>query len=296
LRHFVPQKSRLSGSLCSLRGKKSPVRRFFEVSRAKRNKLLALLLGLASFLWGATLEELSGPEAAAKLRAGKTLTEVQLKKPVPRLAPSHAAFRSLLDENMETLAPGILVEGLLRYEKPEGAGSSWTKAERSALFNGTMALSSLEGVQYYSASRKTMRTFYEYSRVIESPDSRRALPDPFYPEPPALLTLYARQKDLTFGENVYRYDYRAGEDFLAFVQENLTAMNAGIIPAVGKNKLRSVVAVIDAEDSLLVYVASLAKAAAIPGMGERIGSSFTSRVEAILKWFVGRADRAFGGG
>ncbi|MDR1635893.1 MAG: hypothetical protein LBR93_01015 [Treponema sp.] len=256
---------------------------------------LALLLGLASSLWGATLEELSGPEAAAELRAGKTLTGAQLKKPVPSLAPLHAGFRSLLDENMKALEPGILVEGLIRYKKPDGAEPSWTAAERNAVFNGVLALSSLEGVQYYSASRKTMRTFYEYSRVIEGPDSKRALPDPFYPDPPALLTLYARQKDLTFGENVYRYDYRAGEDFLAFVQENLTTMNAGIIPAVGKNKLRSVVAVIDAEDSLLVYVASLAKAAAIPGMGERIGSSFTNRVEAILKWFTGRADRAFGG-
>jgi hypothetical protein len=256
---------------------------------------LVLLLGLASSLWGVTLEELSGPEAAAKLRAGETLAEVQFKKPVPRLAPLHAAFRSLLDENMEALAPGILVEGLVRYEKPDKAQHSWTAAERGAIFNGVIALSSLEGIQYYSASRKTMRTFYESSRVIESPDSKQVLPDPFYPDPPARLTLYARQKDLTFGENIYRYDYRAGGDFLVFVQENLTPMNAGIIPAVGKNKLRSLVVVIDTEDSLLVYVASLAKAAAIPGMGERIGASFTNRVEAILKWFAGRADRAFAG-
>jgi hypothetical protein len=39
-RYFVPQKSRLSGSLRSLRGKKSPVSRFFGILRAKRNKLL----------------------------------------------------------------------------------------------------------------------------------------------------------------------------------------------------------------------------------------------------------------
>jgi hypothetical protein len=71
-------------------------------------------------------------------------------------------------------------------------------------------------------------------------------------------------------------------------------MNAGIIPAVGKNKLRSLVAVIDAGDSLLVYAASMARAVTIPGMGERIGSSFTNRAEAILKWFAGRADRVFG--
>jgi hypothetical protein len=256
---------------------------------------LALLLGLASSLWGATLEELSGPEVAAKLRAGEILAEAQFKKPIPRLAPLHGGLRSLLAENLKTLEPGILVEALVRYEKPENAARpSWTTAERNALLNETMALSSLEGIRYYSASRKTMRTFYESSRVIDGPEGKQVLPDPFYPEPPALLSLYARQKDLTFGENVYRYDYRAGEDFLVFLQENLTPMKAGIIPALGKNKLRSLVAVIDAEDSLLVYMASLAKAAASPGMGERIGSSFTNRAEAILKWFAGRADRAFG--
>jgi hypothetical protein len=37
----APQKSRLTGVLRSLQGKKAPVRRFLEVLRAKRNKLLA---------------------------------------------------------------------------------------------------------------------------------------------------------------------------------------------------------------------------------------------------------------
>ena len=28
-------------------------------------------------------------------------------------------------------------------------------------------------------------------------------------------------------------------------------------------------------------------------MGERIGNSFTNRAEAVLKWFVGKADGVF---
>ncbi|MDR0655820.1 MAG: hypothetical protein LBG22_05845, partial [Treponema sp.] len=39
-RHFVPQKPRLTGCFGSLQSKKSPDRRFLEVLRAKRNKLL----------------------------------------------------------------------------------------------------------------------------------------------------------------------------------------------------------------------------------------------------------------
>jgi hypothetical protein len=63
---------------------------------------------------------------------------------------------------------------------------------------------------------------------------------------------------------------------------------------VGKRKLRSVVAVVDAGDHLLVYAASMAAAASLPGLGERIGNSFTNRAAAVLKWFSLRADRAFG--
>jgi hypothetical protein len=138
-----------------------------------------------------------------------------------------------------------------------------------------------------------MRTFYETSSVIDSPDTKRPLADPLYGSPPAELTIYARQKDLTFGDNIYQYRYYARPDSLVFVQENLTGLNAGPIPVVGKNKLRSVVAVMDAGEYLLVYVASMARAASFPGMNERAGRSFSTRTEAVLAWFSGRADRAF---
>jgi hypothetical protein len=188
-----------------------------------------------------------------------------------------------------------LVESLYRYEKPAGAEmSGWTEEERVRLYNEAAALSSLAGIQYYSASRKTMRTFYEYSRVIDGPDTKGVLPDPVFSVIPGERRVYARQKDLTFGDNIYRYDYLAAGDSLILVQQNLTAMNAGIIPAVKKNNLRSVVAVIDAGDSLLVYAASMAKALSLPGLGERIGNSFTNRTAAMLKWFSGRADKDFG--
>jgi hypothetical protein len=62
---------------------------------------------------------------------------------------------------------------------------------------------------------------------------------------------------------------------------------------VGKDRLRSLVAVIDAGDSLLIYAASLARVAAVPGLGDRIGNSFTNRAQAILGWFRDRADGAF---
>lgn len=260
-----------------------------------KNTIFMALLTAAVFspLAAASLEDLTGPERAAELAAGEIITEVQLKDPRPILIPRHPELRRMIDEIMKTLEPGLFVESLYRYEKPAGTSGGWTDEERTLLYNEALALSSLAGIQYYSASRKTMRTFYEYSRVIDGADTKKALPDPVFSEVPRELRLYARQKDLTFGDNIYRYDYLTAEDSFIFVQQNLTVMAAGIIPAVGKNKLRSVVAVIDAGDSLLFYAASMAKTVSLPGMGDRIGNSFTNRAEAILKWFSGQADKVF---
>jgi hypothetical protein len=256
-------------------------------------RLLAVLF-LAPVLAGAlSLEELAGPETAAELRAGKTLSRVQLRDSSPSLAPRHGELRALLEAALAELGTGIMAEALTRYEKPPSASRpAWSGAERAALFNSVLAISSLEGIQYYSASRGTMRTFYEYSRVIDSPDTRREIPDPRHVEP-LDLSLYARQRDLTFGDNIYEYRYHSGPDSLIFVQRNLTALKKGIITAVGRDKLRSLVAVIDAGDSILVYAVSLARAAALPGLGNRIGNSFTNRAQAILDWFISRADGAF---
>jgi hypothetical protein len=252
----------------------------------------------AAPLFSLSLEDLVGSDRATILRtSAEPLFKVQLKNPQPVLLPRHAALQSLATEIQRNLEPTILVETLSLYRKPGASadnGAAWTETERAELFNQALALSTLSGIQYYSASRGVMRTFYESSRVIEGPDKKQPLPDPSYVSPPAQLTLFAKQKDLTFGDNIYQYEYRSYPDAFVFIQQNLTSMTAGIIPAVGKNKLRTIMAVIDSGEVLLIYAASMAKAVSLPGMDERIGNSFTNRAAAILKWFTGRADTALG--
>lgn len=230
--------------------------------------------------------------AAARLLRGETLLSLQTKNPKPSFAPANGFVKDKVSSLITKLDPGFFIESLSLYKKPSSPGA-WTEAERIALFNEVLALSSLKGLTYYSPSRAQTRVFYETSSVVSGSDGKTALPDPSYTAPPSELTLYARQKDLSFGDNVYRYDYYFRTDALVFVQENITAMNYGIIPAVGKSKLRSMIAVVDSGEYLVVYIASMARAAAVPGMGDRVGKSFSSRAEAMLSWFSGRADRAF---
>ena len=256
-----------------------------------------LIFAVTGRLFSASLEELIEPGYAAQLRSGgASVTGTQLKNPALKLLPRHDELRQFVAGVMDALGPSLAVETLCLYRKPAsspGFSDNWSDASRANLFNQALALSTLTGIQYYSASRKTMRIFYESSLVIDGPETKKPLPDPVYEQPPESLSLYARQKDLTFGDNIYRYDFKMTRDAFFFIQENITALNYGIIPAVGKNKLRSVMAVIDCGDSLLIYAVSMAKAASVPGMGDRIGNSFGNRAEAVLKWFTGRADGVF---
>jgi hypothetical protein len=257
--------------------------------------ILAGFLLSGGGLFAGSLGELLDSGLAEVLKTGERPLEIQFGKPLPLLVPGHEGVKGAVEAIRAGLEPGIMVETLRLYVKPEAADkTAWTEAERISLYNEALALSTLAGLEYYSPSRNAMRVFYETSSVIDGPSSKKALADPVCGAPlPAELTVYARQKDLTFGDNIYRYDYRVMPGAFMFVQENLTTMTAGIIPAVRKNKLRSAVAVIDAGEYILVYAVSMAKAASFPGIRDRIGNSFSSRAEAILTWFAAQADKAF---
>ncbi|MDR0464475.1 MAG: hypothetical protein LBG94_05080 [Treponema sp.] len=231
---------------------------------------------------------------AAQLRASsEIITETQLRNPAPRLMPDNSELRQFINTVQNTLSPGIMVEALFLYEKPgqfHTSANFWDNGQKTGVFNQITAISSLSGIQYFSASRDTIRTFYESSVVIDGPNSRNALPDPVFYQIPAAFSLFARQKDLTFGDNVYRYDYVSSTDIIYFSQENVTSLTYGIIPAIGRGNLRSVVAIIDCGDSLLIYALSMARAATLPGMGDRISASFSNRAGAVLGWLVNRLD------
>ncbi|MDR2897644.1 MAG: hypothetical protein LBU99_02435 [Spirochaetaceae bacterium] len=244
--------------------------------------------------YGADLESLIGAERRDILLNGRSIAETQLKKPAPLLVPNLTEVQNLIQSVQDSFEPNIMVESLYLYKKPAKASKSgWTEAERTAVYNRLLGLSSLKGIQYYSSSRKTMRTFYETSTIIDDPEGKIPLSDPRYQIPPKEVILYARQKDLTFGDNIYKYTYLTEREYMIFIQENLTAMNAGIIPAIGKNKLHSTAVIIDAGEQFLIYMVSMADTAVLPGISKRVSSSFSTRADAIVQWLIDQLDRAF---
>jgi hypothetical protein len=249
------------------------------------------------FVFSVPLENLVSSSTAVRLRSGgEPIFETQLRNPAPVLLPRDNDLRRITDGIINSLEPNVLVEALYLYTKPASvavASEGWTAEQRTGVFNQLMAVSSMTGLQYYSASRRAMRTFYEYSYLVDGPDSRNRITDPVFTSVPAALTLYARQKDLTFGDNVYRYNYTAARDAVYFTQDNITALTIALIPVINRGNLKTVMAVIDCGDTILIYAVSMAKALSVPGIGDRIGNSFSNRAQAVLNWFSGRLNNTF---
>ncbi|WP_461257707.1 DUF6675 family protein [Treponema sp. R80B11-R83G3] len=254
---------------------------------------LIYIFSLAVSAFSIPLENIITNDQIARILSSDhyQLFSAQLTNPYPSLMPNYGDIHKSVMGIMNTLKPNILVEALYLYRKPAKSKTDsavWDEKQKITVFNQITAISTLTGIQYYSSSRRAMRTFYEYSSIIDSPATKKPLSDPVFTQIPASLTVFARQKDLTFGDNIYRYDYENRRDAVFFTQENITSLNYGIIPVIGKGNLRSVMAVFDGGDTILIYVASMAKAASIPGFSDKISSSFTNRAQAIIQWFSDR--------
>jgi hypothetical protein len=254
---------------------------------------LLLFRGSSGFLFSLSLGELLEEDVAGRLIAEGEVTrdgnDAELN-----ITPRYEPLTHLLRQNREALRPNVIMESLYLYTKPSAANREvWTAQERGAVYNETLALSKLAGLEYFSRRRNRMHILYESSRIVDKTDMKRTLPDPVYETPPSRLELTARQKDTTFGDNVYLFTYTADEAAFIVTQENVSTIMLAIVPVIGKNNLHSVVALIDAGPYLLIYSVSLARVILLPGIRDRMYTSIGNRTAALLTWFSRRADIAY---
>ena len=150
---------------------------------------------------------------------------------------------------LQKMEPKIGVEALfLLRESIDGE----TEAERDlALYNIFRSVSTMEGIEYYSASRERMRIFYIESYAVRSPDDREPLPDPVVSEVPPEERIYVYQEDSSFGKNVYSVKYVRRENAYLMSMTNLTRMYYGILPVVAPENLEIHLTVVETEEGYL---------------------------------------------
>jgi hypothetical protein len=254
-----------------------------------------LLLAIGATLAAASPLATLVPDAArrAELLAGEDLRSSATGKASYELAlaPRHplAAAQALA---IRSEAGDVAVEALFFLPRPSGSPRD-EASELAAAYHILRSVSTLEGIEYWSASRERMRLFYEESWRISGPSDPSRLPDaPPFPAP-AFDRIWAWQRDLSFSGNIYEIDYSVSADpaaggAIVMRSTNVTGMSYGILPVVGPRRLVVRVLVIPVDEGYLFWAVSSAKAAAIPGMRGKLEDSFGNRAAALYRWFTAR--------
>jgi hypothetical protein len=200
----------------------------------------------------------------------------------PLFMPSFPEAPRVLS-TLTQVKPNLLVEA--RYFLPRREPDD-PKKEILGISGIFRAISSLAGIEYWSASRKKMWPFYKESYVVDSPETARRLPDPLVEGLPARDKAFAFQDDTTFGGNFYEYEFLSDGRSFALLGTNLSVLRYAFVPLIGKNKLRTLVLVLPLKEGILVYGLSAASAFLLPGMEARTLESLSNRADALFAWFA----------
>ena len=129
-----------------------------------------------------------------------------------------------------------------------------------------------------------MRTLYEESYVIASPEDKTKVRDPVEGSADG-LSLYAIQKDLTFGRYIYKYDYKENKNEVLTICSNYETIRFVGIPIIQPGDLIISIEIVDLGDSMVLYALVESDVASVSLIENKLKKSFAARVEALSIWF-----------
>lgn len=202
----------------------------------------------------------------------------------PVLMPAIVERQELLD-SVRRLRFTTGVELLRLYEGTEDFS---TPEAHRRIYNVLRAVSSMKGIEYYSASRKKMRTLFAESYAIADPQTPSPQPDPVVDRIPSDTIVYMFQEDLTFGKNLYRSRLRYTGEYFLVETTNLTTMRYLLMPMVQPEASYTLTVLVPVGNRILFYGASGARTLRLLGLERSKEESFYNRLQALYGWFAGR--------
>jgi hypothetical protein len=154
-----------------------------------------------------------------------------------------------------------------------------------SLYNTLRSISTLQGIEYYSASRERMRLLFEESWTISGPQDRKRIEDPLVREIPDEDTIYIHQKDLTFGTNRYRVEYLHNSGTISMDIVNITTMRYSIFPLVGEENMSMRLLVVPVAEGIVFYGLNTVDMLDLAIFHKKMEDSFTNRMIALIDWF-----------
>jgi len=237
-----------------------------------------------------TIDTLLAPELLERLSLEGELRN-SLSDASPLQLIPEIPLRPEIEEQINELGLSVGTEVLIRYRNE--AIDFDAESSRLKIYNILRSISTMEGIKYYSASRKRMRTLFAQSYAIDGPDKQERVPDPFVEEIPDYSRLYIFQKDLTFGANVYRSEYRYSGQYFLLTTRNTTTMRYFLLPVVKPECSVTHILLIPAGMEILFYGATGARGASFFGLERTREDSFYNRLKAIYGWFTERIEDSF---
>lgn len=161
------------------------------------------------------------------------------------------------------------------------------------LYNLMNRVSTLEGIEYYSASRERMRTLFAEAYRVDEVGSKEALDDVSFTQIPPFQEQILFQEDLTFGKNYVTTSFTYREGRFMMQVRNETTMWYYVLPLVKSERFRMNMLIIPDGKTLYFYGASSVDSASLFGIEKSKKDSFYNRIKAMYSWFADTIEKEY---
>jgi hypothetical protein len=191
--------------------------------------------------------------------------------------------RSGMQEAISTMKPnaGVEIQKLIVLSNPGCKDAACILA----MYNRIRAISTLKGIEYYSATRKRMRIFYEDAYVIDSETDTKRKSDPIVSEIPEKSRLLCFLSDSSFGQYICSIDYEKSASSISMRMRNLTQIWYLFIPIINPGNMQSYILLTPIDAGILFYGFSCIKGDDPMGIGQSRADSIYNRLIALFNWF-----------
>ena len=207
------------------------------------------------------------------------------------LAPSLDGISIITDHiKAASKETNLIIEALVFLPNSSPADPFSISAQLDSLGLIFNQFSSLEGIQYWSASRKIMRTLYVESYRIDNPKSRNRISDPSTASKLKTLLskpMYLHQKDQTFDAIIFEVHCSITDSAFLMTNNNVTPVRMIGIPVLPENGLRTGFFAAPSPNGILLYFVTSIQSPSVAR--DRVFESASNKALALLHWFIEKA-------
>jgi hypothetical protein len=219
------------------------------------------------------------------LRAGGTVKASVVPEGTLKLLPAMTGHERMA-VNVSRLKPSLGVEMVrLITVSPDPLDSP---AGLLKLYNAMHAVSTMQGIPYFSSTRGKAQVLFTQSYAVESAENLLRVPDPVFSEIPTEDVLITFQNDSSFGKNTYQESFTHDGDHLEVKIENLTRISVLFFTFAEPRNMLTQMALIPAGNDLLFYGLACLRTSMPIGDRRTREESLSNRLSAIADWLKTR--------